>query len=130
DTSFLQTYKGIEITATKRMSNRWQMLAGYTYSRSRVGGIRVNTNPNFLLNATGPLTGQANIGGTLFNGQIGDRPHQFKLTGTYITPWYDIGLAGNLNSQRRIAVSRQVSVAQTVGGSSPVNVEPLGSTRL
>jgi len=64
------------------------------------------------------------------NGQLSDRPHQFKATGTYITPWYDIGLAANLNSQSGIAVTRQVTVAQTVGGSSTVNVEPLGSTRL
>jgi hypothetical protein len=130
DRSFLQTYKGLEITATKRMSNRWQMLAGYTFSRTRVSGLSVNTNPNFLINATGPLSGQSNIGGTTANGQIGDRPHQFKLTGTYVTPWYDIGLAGNLNAQSGIAVTRQVSAAQTVGGSSTVNVEPLGSTRL
>jgi hypothetical protein len=130
DRTALQTYKGVEITATKRMSNRWQVLAGYTFSKSRITGLSVNTNPNFLINASGPLTGQANIGGALFNGQIGDRPHQFKVTGTYITPWYDIGLAGNLNAQSGIAVTRQVSVAQTVGGSSTVNVEPLGSTRL
>jgi carboxypeptidase family protein/TonB-dependent receptor-like protein len=130
DRNYLQTYKGIEITATKRMSNRWQVLAGYTFAHSRIEGLSVNTNPNFLLNATGPLTGQANIGGTLFNGQIGDRPHQFKLTGTYLTPFYDIGLAANFNSQSGIAVTRQVTVAQTVGGTSTVNVEQLGSTRI
>ncbi len=126
DRNVLQTYKGIEITATKRMSNRWQMLAGYTFARSRITGLSVNTNPNNLINVTGPLAGQ----NTNFNGQIGDRPHQFKLTGTYMTPWYDIGLAANLNSQSGIAVTRQVTVAQTVGGNSTVNVEPLGSTRL
>ena len=130
DRTALQTYKGIEITATKRMSNRWQLLAGYTFSKSRIEGLSVNTNPNFLLNATGPLTGQANIGGTLFNGQIGDRPHQFKLTGTYLTTWWDIGLAANFNSQSGVAYTRQVSVAQTVGGTSTVNVEPLGSSRI
>jgi outer membrane receptor for ferric coprogen and ferric-rhodotorulic acid len=130
DRNYLQSYKGLEVTVTKRMSNRWQVLAGYTFSKSRIEGLSVNTNPNFLINATGPLTGQANIGGTNFNGQIGDRPHQFKLTGTYLTPWYDIGLAANFNSQSGAAFTRQVSVAQTVGGSSTVNVEPLGSSRL
>lgn len=126
DRNALQTYKGLEITATKRMSNRWQMLAGYTFARARIEGLSVNTNPNSLINVTGPLAGQ----NTGFNGQIGDRPHQFKLTGTYVTPWYDIGLAANLNSQSGAAVTRQVTVAQTVGGNSTVNVEPLGSTRL
>jgi hypothetical protein len=119
DPTSLQTYDGLEITATKRMSNRWQVLAGYTWSRTWIEGVSVTTNPNNLINATGPVTGQ-----------LGDRPHQFKVTGTYILPWYDIGLAGNLNSQSGAAVTRQVNTALTVGGTTSVNVEPLGSTRL
>ena len=126
DRSYRQTYNGLEITGTKRMSNRWQMLVGYTYSQSRVEGISVNTNPNTLINVEGPLAGQ----NTGFNGQIGDRPHQFKVTGTYVLPYHDIGVAGNLNSQSGAAITRQVTVAQTVGGNSTVNVEPLGSYRL
>jgi hypothetical protein len=35
DPSLVQTYKGVEITATKRMSKQWQVLAGLTLSRSR-----------------------------------------------------------------------------------------------
>jgi hypothetical protein len=126
DRNFRQTYNGVEITGTKRMSNRWQMLVGYTYGQSRIEGLSVNTNPNNLINVTGPLAGQ----NTNFNGQIGDRPHQFKVTGTYILPWYDISVAGNLNSQSGIVITRQITVAQTVGGNSTVNVEPLGSYRM
>ena len=114
-----QTYNGIEITGTKRMSNNWQMLMGYTYSQTRQEGVSVNTNPNNLINVEGPVTGQT-----------GDRPHQFKMTGTYITPWYGIGVGGNLNSQSGAVITRQIQVAQTVGGNSTVNVEPLGSYRL
>ena len=119
DRNFRQTYNGLEISGTKRMSNRWQMLVGYTFSQTRQEGLSVNTNPNNLINTTGPVTGQ-----------IGDRPHQFKVTGTYILPWYDIGVAGNLNSQSGAVITRQLSVAQTTGGNSTVNVEPLGSYRL
>jgi len=126
DRGYRQTYNGLEITATKRMSNRWQMVAGYTFARSRIKGLSVNVDPNTLINVTGPLAGQ----NTNFNGQIGDRPHQFKLTGTYVLPFYDIGLAANLNSQSGIPITRQVVVAKTVGGNSTVNVEPLGSFRL
>ena len=126
DRSYRQTYNGIEITATKRMSNRWQMLAGYTYARSRIEGLSVNINPNALINVTGPLAGQ----NTNFPGQIGDRPHQLKLTGSYVLPFYEIGLAGNFSSLSGAPITRQVNVAQTVGGISTVNVEPLGSYRL
>jgi hypothetical protein len=119
DRNVRQTYNGLEITGTKRMSNNWQMLVGYTYSQTRQEGLSVNTNPNNLINTTGPLTGQT-----------GDRPHQFKITGTYITKWYGIGIGGNLNSQSGAVITRQISVAQTVGGNSTVNVEPFGSYRL
>ncbi len=119
DRNFRQTYNGVEISGTKRMSNRWQMLVGYTYSQTRQEGLSVNTNPNNLINTTGPVTGQ-----------IGDRPHQFKITGTYILPFWDIGFAGNVNRQSGAVITRQFVTAQTVGGNSTINVEPLGSYRL
>ena len=119
DPRSLQTYKGLEITATKRMSNRWQMLAGYTFARTRISGVSVSTNPNTLIFADGLITGQ-----------LGDRPHQFKLTGSYVLPWYEIGLAGNFNSQSGIAVTRQVNTTLSIGGTTTVNVEEPGSHRL
>ena len=119
DPTYRQTYKGLEITGTKRMSDRWQMLMGYTFSQTRQKGLSVNTNPNNFINAEGPVTGQT-----------GDRPHQFKVTGTYILPYYDIGLGGNLNTQSGAVITRQTNTAQTVGGNTSVNVEPLGSYRL
>ena len=119
DRSFRQTYNGLEISGTKRMSNRWQVLVGYTYSQTRQEGLSVNTNPNNLINTTGPVTGQT-----------GDRPHQFKVTGTYMLPVWGVGLAGNLNRQSGAVITRQFVTAQTVGGNSTINVEPLGSYRL
>ncbi|HYB93360.1 MAG TPA: TonB-dependent receptor [Vicinamibacterales bacterium] len=119
DPTFRQTYNGLEVSGTKRMSDRWQMLVGYTFSQTRQKGLSVHVNPNNLINTTGPVTGQ-----------IGDRPHQFKVSGTYILPWYDIGFGANFNAQSGAAITRQVTVAQTVGGNSTVNVEPLGSYRL
>jgi len=119
DPTFRQTYNGIEFTATKRMSNRWQMLMGYTYSQTRQKGLSVNVNPNALINVEGPVTGQT-----------GDRPHQFKLTGTYILPFYNIGFAANMSRSSGAVITRSINTAQTVGGNTAVNVEPLGSYRL
>jgi hypothetical protein len=133
DPTSLQTYKGLEITMTKRMANRWQMLAGYTYSQSRITGLSVNANPNLLLNTDGLLTGQTpGSTPTTFatSGQLGDRPHQFKVTGTYMLPYHDIGIAGNLNAQSGIVITRQVNTPLTVGGNTAVSVEPSGSFRL
>ncbi len=68
-----QTYKGIEITATKRFADRWQLLGGYTFSKAEQEDISVAANPNDFILFDGPI-------------DINDRPHQFKLTGTYVLP--------------------------------------------
>jgi hypothetical protein len=110
-----QTYKGLEITATKRMSKRWQMLAGYTYSKAEYRDITVGTSPNAFLNTEG----------VIFN----DRPHQFKVTGSYLLPW-DVYLGANYRFQNGPPINRQTSAPLNFGGSTTVNVDPPGTDRL
>ena len=57
DPNVLQSYKGLEITLTKRFSNRWQMLAGYTLSKNRHRRRQRRHSPNLLINANGNITG-------------------------------------------------------------------------
>jgi carboxypeptidase family protein/TonB-dependent receptor-like protein len=120
DPNILQSYRGLEITLTKRLSNRWTMLGGYTLSKNQFSDVSVDTSPNFLINANGNVTGTANA----------DRPNQFKLTGMYIFPWHDVILSGNLRSQQGGPVTRQISRALAIGSSQTINLEPLGNTRL
>jgi hypothetical protein len=122
DPTLVQSYKGVELTATKRMSNRWQVLAGLTLSRSRQDNISENTSatnlvygPNFLTNQTGPITT--------------DVPVQFKLSGSYILP-YDVSLAANFRSQSGTPYNRQLVVPMTLGGSATINVQPFDSDRV
>lgn len=120
DPKVVQSYKGLEVTLTKRLSNRWQMLAGYTRSKNRIDNVSVDTSPNFLINANGNVTVAANA----------DRPNQFKLTGMYILPFHDVIVSGNLRSQQGPPVTRQISRSLAIGGSQTINLEPLGNTRL
>jgi hypothetical protein len=122
DPTALQSYKGLELTVTKRMTRRWQMLAGYTRSRNRLDYVSVNTSPNFLINANGVLD-QSNSANS-------DRPNLFKLAGTYILPWHDVLVSSNLRSESGPPVTRQISKALAVGGSQTINLEPLGNHRL
>ena len=116
DPTAKQTYKGLEITATKRLSEKWQMLAGYTYSKTTLSDLSVGTSPNAFLNTEGPV----------FN----DRPHQFKLTGSYILP-YDIYLGANYRFQNGPPINRTISAPLSFGGgSTTVNIEPQGAHRL
>ncbi len=120
DPNQLQSYKGVEITMTKRLSNRWQMLAGYTLSKNELSGVSFDTSPNFLINANGNITGTANA----------DRPNQFKLTGMYIAPWHDLIVSGNLSVQQGPPITRQISRAVGFSTNQIINLEPLGNTRL
>ena len=124
----VQTYRGLELTATKRFSNRWQMLAGYTLSKNRLNDVTLDprggtdtspTSPNLVINANGNIT----------NANFADRPHQFKLTGMYMLP-HDIALSGNFRSQSGPPVTRQISRALAFGGNQTINLEPFGSSRL
>jgi hypothetical protein len=131
DPTALQTYKGVEITGTKRMSNRWQMVAGLTLARTEISGLSVNTTPNSLLNVTGRVTSLNATTTGLGTGQTGDHPYIFKLTGTYMLPFHEVAVAANFISQSGIAYTRQVTgIPLTAGGTASVNVEPLASHRL
>lgn len=81
--SYLDTdYRGIEFTATKRFSRKWQMQAGFTVGKNE-GGVTNGTDLN-----------DPNV--TQTKGIIGtDSSTAFRLSGSYTLP-LDISLAGSL----------------------------------
>jgi len=87
------TYDGVEITATKRFTNRWQMQAGYTVGKN-IGGINSSVVGDRGQSSTNDLN-DPNL--TLYNeGTIGNDSRQaFRLSGSYTLPW-DITLAGSM----------------------------------
>jgi hypothetical protein len=134
DPTVVQSYKGLEITLTKRLSNRWQMLAGYTYGRNRIQNSSVDVSPNFLINANGNIASDGQVTGASRCAGCAqanaDRPNQFKLTGMYVLPWQEVILSGNFRSQQGPAFTRQISRALAIGAAQTINLEPLGSTRI
>jgi hypothetical protein len=115
DDRLSQTYRGLEITANKRFSNRWQMLVGYTVSKTEVEAANGVADPNALINA---------------KGVIGiDRTHTLKITGSYLLPG-DWNLAANFRTQTGEPVTRTLRVSGLNQGVVTVNAEPLGSYRL
>ncbi len=115
DDRLSQTYRGLEITANKRFSNRWQMLVGYTVSKTEVEAANGVANPNALINA---------------KGVIGiDRTHTLKITASYLLPG-DWNVAANFRTQTGEPVTRTLRVSGLNQGVVTVNAEPLGSYRL
>jgi hypothetical protein len=117
-----QKYRGFELAATKRYRDRWTMVAGYTFGHTDIGCCTNEstnlTSPNSLVNATGKSTI--------------DRPHNIKLTGSYLAP-FDIQLGGNLryiSGQPFTRVYAVPGLAQQNGGTLTLNAEPRGNDTL
>jgi hypothetical protein len=75
-------YTGLMFEINKRMSDNWSLKANYTYSKGEgtlgqgygtIQGFNTGTDPNIWVNADGLLSL--------------DRPHQLKVSGTYIAPF-------------------------------------------
>jgi hypothetical protein len=79
-----QIYKGIDLTANKRFSNRWQMAASVT----------IQDNPGFLLDGSAACTNPT--GCEYQNGISTISRYLFKAQGSYSAPW-DINLSANFN---------------------------------
>jgi hypothetical protein len=92
-------YNGVTFDFQKKMSNRWQMLAGLTIQRHRgfdhsgtytqgatVTACSILNDPNCLINRDD---------GSVFT----DVPWVFNLSGSYMLPWYDIAIAAKYNAR-------------------------------
>lgn len=75
-------YQGVEFTASKRMSTRWQLLAGLTIGRNEGGVLTGDLNdPNNLLNFPQGIEGT-------------DSEYTYRVSGSYVAP-YEISLSGS-----------------------------------
>ena len=78
-----EIYKGVDLTATKRFSNRWQMAVSLT----------IQDNPGYLPNGTSTIDPT----GVEFRQGISTiARYLFKAQGSYTLPW-DINLSANFN---------------------------------
>ncbi|MCC7418243.1 MAG: carboxypeptidase regulatory-like domain-containing protein [Acidobacteria bacterium] len=98
----------------KRLSNNWQFLVGYGFSRTSETANVDFTNPNALINAEG----RADI----------DTPHSFSLTGSYQLP-HDVVLSANWNLRSGMPYDRVLQVFGLRQGSISVRADPLGTYR-
>lgn len=109
-------YDGIDLLATKRYSRGWTLLAGYTYSHTKVD-----------------LTSLANPNAAFVNakGESGGRRHNFKASGSYELP-YHIQFGANFRLQSGLPITRTWQIPSGVlrQGQVTVNAEPRGSVEL
>jgi hypothetical protein len=109
-------YDGLDIVASKRYSRGWSLLAGYTYSRTRVD----------VTNLSNPNTAFVNA-----SGESGGRRHNFKASGTYDLP-YQVVFGANFRLQSGLPITRTWAIPSALlrQGAVTVNAEPRGSLEL
>ena len=115
-------YNGLDIIATKRFEAGWTLLAGYTYSQTKVDLTSLANPNNAFVNA---------------GGISGGRKHNFKASGSYLLP-YQVLVAANLRFQSGLPITRTWVVPTCSGTitanctrqSLTVNAEPRGSVEL
>lgn len=114
-----RTYKGLELTATKRMSGNWQAVASLVVSELEVikptdhpSTELLFENPNSLLNAKGLDPNNQKV--------------QFKLQGTYVAP-FNIVVSGFYRFLSGLPYTRQLLIEGLPQGPFTVFAEPRGS---
>jgi hypothetical protein len=115
-------YNGIDIIATKRFEKGWTLLAGYTYSQTKVNLTSLSNPNNAFVNA---------------GGVSGGRKHNFKASGSYMFP-YKVLAAANFRLQSGLPLTRTWAVPTCSGTVTTnctrqtltVNAEPRGSVEL
>ena len=114
------TFNGVEFNVTKRMSNNWQLLGGYTLGKDEGlydRGLNDDfNNPNFNINREDSIISQ-------------DSTHLFKLIGTYVFP-RDILVSTNLRYSTGQPVLEQITVRNLNQGTVTVLAAPRGTSRL
>jgi hypothetical protein len=122
--SCTQRYKAFEISAAKRMSNRWQMQTSYVWSRLNGDILLDYTNPNNLI----PFVGQgATTTGGIGNTNSPDQTHAFKVLGSYQAP-FGITVGANYQALTGLPRDRNLSVPFSQGTAN-IRVEPRGTYR-
>src|SRR5688572_18655135 len=118
-------FHNFEITGTKRMSNRWSLLASYGFTKSRENtsgfqghSFRSNNsvlNPNDLIGTE--------------DGRFVYTRSTVKLNGTWNSPFWDISFSPLLRYQQGVPYARTFSTTALSYGSVRFIAEPLGTRR-
>jgi hypothetical protein len=110
-----QRYRGLELSLGKRMSNHWQLMGSYVWSRLDGDFVLDYTDPNNLLPFV--QTGRG----------VNDQPHAFKLLGSYQAP-FGITLGANYQALSGLPRDRNLTVGLSQG-STTYTVENRGTYR-
>jgi hypothetical protein len=142
---YTQTYNGVELTATKRMADRWMMRFNASFNDySDDCGDDSFANPTVQLNGTGIVNFVASSAGApnCTGGQVAPQSAgsgafgnvfinskwNMNLNGAYILPW-DINIGANVMARQGYPAPQRATVTGMRGGNPTVVLDEMGDIR-
>lgn len=126
---YRQEYKSFIITANKRMSDRWQMIASYQYEQSRGTSTLTNLRQLNSLVFRGVFGQDRNDLLFAYGSMQNEKPHVFKLQSTYTFP-HEILFGANFISSSGRPYARKFRIADLAQGARVERAEERGARRL
>jgi len=118
-------YNGVQFSFNKRMSNRWQMLAGVTLQKHEgFNHSGTYTNPGTNTDLNNPNYRLNRAGSAIFT----DIPWSFNLSGSYQLP-YDVVFSGKYTARDGQPLLRTINITGLPQGSETIWVQPRGVDR-
>ena len=113
-----------EVTGTKRMSNRWSLMASYGWTKhfDNTNGFQGHS-----FRSNGSVLGPNDLIGTE-NGRFVYTRQTVKLNGTWNSPWWDISFAPLVRYQQGVPFGRSFTSTLSYG-SVRFLAEPVGTRR-
>ncbi len=118
-------FHNFEITGTKRMSNRWSLLASYGFTRARDNTTGFQGH-SFRSNAS--VLNPNDLIGTQ-DGRFVYTRQTVKLNGTWNSPFWDMSISPLVRYQQGVPYARTFSTTALSYGSVRFIAEPLGDRR-
>jgi hypothetical protein len=102
-------YKALELTVSKRMSNKWQLIGSYTFSRN--DGVILAGNRKTMADPNDP---NLSLDSNKYGVSASDTPHSFKLLFNYVAP-LGINFGANYQALSGMPVDRTYRRSLTQG---------------
>ena len=127
---YTQSYNGADLTATKRMSNRWMLRGNVSFSdwKEHCGSGAVADPTPQIGNCPGGIVTVRSAGSGAFGNVFINSKWTFNVTGLYQLPW-DFNLGASVVGRQGYPRPLQEEVGVPSGATTTVVLQPVGSVR-
>jgi len=130
---YYREYNGFELTVRKRMSKNWMLNGGLSYNDAPVTykSAAAYEDPTAIAALNGAQYAQESTSSGLGNVFVNAR-WIFRLSGAYILPWQEIGVAAFYNARQGYPFTQEIQTPSRPfgAGQTDVRLDKMGDNRL